>query len=165
MRLKAAAFAFGAPHIEIAQELHLDPFKTRSAAAFAAAAPGIERKRAGGQPLRHRFRLRGEELANAVVESEIKNRRRARCTREPRLIDHHHVADAVRAGDRLARPGFLLTRLSFRLKQVPIKNFVNERRLARSGNAGDAVENAQRNFDIEVLEIVLPGAGDSDRGG
>jgi hypothetical protein len=42
---------------------------------------------------------------------------------------------------------------------------VDQRRLAGTGNARDAVENAERNFDVEVLEIVLAGAGDSERSG
>ena len=78
------------------------------------------------------------------------------------MIDHHDVANAVRAGDRFTRPRLLLARLSFRLEQVPIENFVDKRRFARSGNAGDADENAERNFDIEVLEIVFARAGDPD---
>src|SRR5437764_3428385 len=46
VRLKTAAFAFGAANVKIAQELHLDLFKPGAAAAFAAAAAGVERERA-----------------------------------------------------------------------------------------------------------------------
>ena len=112
VRLKAAAFAFGATHVEIAQELHLDLLEAGAATAFATAAAGVEGEGARGQSLRHRFRLRGEKLAHAIVESEVENRRRARRAREQRLIDHHDVADAMRAGDRFARAGFLLGSLA-----------------------------------------------------
>src|SRR3982751_5459618 len=44
VRLETLPFAFRAAHIKVAQELHLDFFKTGPAAALATAAPGIERK-------------------------------------------------------------------------------------------------------------------------
>ena len=165
VRLKAAALAFGATDEKIAQELHLDLLKACATAAFAAAAARVKREGARGQSLRHRFRLRGEKLPNTIVESKIENRRRARGARQHRLIDHHDVADAMRARHRLARARFLLGGRAFGLKQVSIQDFVDERRLSGSGNAGDAVENAQRNLDVEILEIMLPRAGYSDRSG
>ena len=69
--LKPFSFALGAAHIKIAQKLHLDFFKTGAGAAFATAAPGVERERARGQALRHRFGLRSEKFANAIVKTEI----------------------------------------------------------------------------------------------
>ena len=75
VRLETFAFTFRAAHIKIAQELHLDLFEPRARTALAAAAAGIERERARGKTLRHRFRLCGEKFADAIVKSEIKNRR------------------------------------------------------------------------------------------
>ena len=40
-------------------------------------------------------------------------------------------------------------------QQIPVKHVVDERRFAGAGNAGDTGENAERNFDIDVLEVVL----------
>ena len=74
VRLKAAAFAFGAAHIEVAQKLHLDFFKTGAATTFATSAAGIKRERARGQALQHRFGLRGKKFADAIVKTEIKDR-------------------------------------------------------------------------------------------
>ena len=165
VRLETAAFAFGATHIEIAQELHLDLLEAGAATALATAAAGVERERARGQSLRHRFRLGGEQFADAIVKPEIKNRRRARGARKLRLIDHHHFADPVRARDRFARAGLLVARLPFRLEQVPIKDVVDQSGFAGTRNAGDAVENSERNFDVEILEVVLSRAGDPDRAG
>src|SRR2546421_8324023 len=80
----------------------------------------------------------------------------------------------MRARDRFARAGFpcravalrrlVFARLSFRLKQMSIKHLMNESRLAGARDAGDTIENAERDFDIDILEIVLARAGDSDRG-
>ena len=69
----------------------------------------------------------------------------------------------MRAADRLAGARFLLARLAFRLQEIPVEDVVDERRFAGTGNAGDAGENAERNVDVDVLEIVLARAGDLDR--
>ena len=57
VRLKAATFALGAAHIEIAQKLHLDFLKPGAAATLATATAGVEGKGTSRQPLRHGFRL------------------------------------------------------------------------------------------------------------
>ena len=75
VRLKPAAFTFRTAHKKIAQKLHLDLFKTGARTALASTAAGVKRKRARGQALRHRFRLRGEQFADAIKQPEIKNRR------------------------------------------------------------------------------------------
>ena len=155
VRLKTSAFAFGAAHVKIAQELHLDFLETGAATTFAASAAGVEGERARGQALRHRFRLRGEEFTHAIVKTEIKNRRRARRARELRLIDHHDVADAMRAGHAFARARLLIARFTARSHQVPVENVVNECRFSGTGNAGHTGENSERNFDIDILEIVF----------
>ena len=46
---------------------------------------------------------------------------------------------------------------------MPVKHIVNQRRFTRAGDAGHASEHAERNIDIDVFEIVLAGADDSDR--
>ena len=53
--------------------------------------------------------------------------------------------------------------LAFRAQKISIKHIVNQGGFAGTGNAGDAGENAERNIDIDVLEIVLARAGDLDR--
>ena len=110
VRLEAPTFALRATDVEIAQELHLDFLETSSAATFATAAPGVERERARGQTLRHRLGQSGEEFAHPIINAEIKNRRRARRARKRRLIDHHDLADPVRAGHTFAGARFFAAR-------------------------------------------------------
>src|SRR5262245_7196855 len=102
MCLEPAPFTLRAAHKQVAQELHLDLFKPSAAAAFAAATAGIEGKRAGCEPLRHCIWLGCKKLTNAVVKPKVKNRGRTRCPGQHRLINHHDVADTMRAGDRPA---------------------------------------------------------------
>ena len=71
--------------------------------------------------------MRREQFAHPVVKAQIENRRRTRRARERRLIDHHYLADAMRAGDRLACAEFLIGGVAFGAKQVPIKHIVNKR--------------------------------------
>ena len=99
VRLKTFALAFGATHIEIAQELHLDLLEPCSRTTLTTAAAGVERERARREPLRHRFRLRSEQFTDAIVKAKIENRRGARRAREQRLIDHHDFTDAMRSAD------------------------------------------------------------------
>ena len=61
----------------------------------------------------------------------------------------------MRAGHGLARARLLFACLAFGPQKIPIKHIVNEGRFSGTGNAGDAGENPERNFDIDVLEIVL----------
>ena len=47
--------------------------------------------------------------------------------------------------------------------QIPIKHIMDQRALAAAADAGDAAEHAQRNGDIELLQVVLVRAHDLDR--
>ena len=161
--LESFSFAFGAADIEIAQELHLDLFESRAGTTFATAASGIERERARGQPLRHRFRSSGEKFADPIIKTEIQNRGRSRRTRERRLIDHHDFVNSMRAADRFARADFLVARLSLGREQLPIEHVVNQRRFTRTRYTGHAGENAERKIDIDVLKVVFASAGDLHR--
>ena len=75
VRLKPFAFAFCAAHEKITQKLHLNFLVSCAGATFAATAAGIKREGARREPLRHCFRLSGEQFANTIVESQIKQRR------------------------------------------------------------------------------------------
>ena len=45
-------------------------------------------------------------------------------------------------------------------RQRFVQDVVDERRFARAAHAGDGDENAERNGDVEILQIVLPRAAD-----
>ena len=63
--------------------------------------------------------------------------------------------DAVRA--RLVGRAVQLAR------QRAIEDLVDQRRLARAADAGDGDQHAERNLDVDVLEVVLARAFDDDR--
>ena len=64
----------------------------------------------------------------------------------------------------LQAPGSCSFAWPLRLEQIPVKHVVDQRGFAGAGDAGDAVENAERDLDVEILQIVFARAGDSDRG-
>ena len=78
------------------------------------------------------------------------------------MIDHHNFADAMGARDGLAGARFLVRRLTFGAEEISIEHVVNERGLARARYAGDAGKNAKRNFNVDVLQIMLARTGDLD---
>ena len=43
------------------------------------------------------------------------------------------------------------------------EDVVDQRAFARAGNAGDADEQAERDLDVDVLQIVVRGAADDER--
>ena len=45
-----------------------------------------------------------------------------------------------------------------------VEDVVEERALARAGNAGDAGEDAEGDADVDVLEVVLVGVADLEEG-
>ena len=53
-------------------------------------------------------------------------------------------------------------RLALGAQQRRVQDVLHQRRLARSGDAGDAHQTMQRNRDVDALQIVLGGAEDLD---
>ena len=141
MRLETSTFAFRAAHVEVAQELHFDFLEAGPTAALATSAAGVEGERACGQTLCHRFRQAGKQLAHPIVNPKVKDRSRTWRAGERRLIDHYNFAHAMRAGHALAGAGFLAPR-SACSEEILVKDFVDESRFARAGDAGYAGENA-----------------------
>src|SRR5207247_6992665 len=76
-----------------------------------------------------------------------------------RLIDLDDLVDELDAFDPVVRPR-LVARPVQRPRERLVQDVVDEGRLARSGNACNRREDAKRNLDVDVLEIVLPGAAD-----
>ena len=51
----------------------------------------------------------------------------------------------------------------FELFYIAVQNLVDQARFPRAGYAGDADEHAQRNFDVDIFQIVGARAFDLDR--
>ena len=99
----AAPIAVRAAQIHIGQELHLDVFESVAAAGWATTVAGIETEHAGfvGALFCHR-RFR-EQIADRIEGTDVARGIRARSSTNRGLVHHDHVADQVRAGQRLVR--------------------------------------------------------------
>ncbi len=70
------------------------------------------------------------------------------------MVDEHDVRNLLDALDRLVRARRIL-RLAERVQQAVVEHVLDERGLARAAHAGHGDEAAQRNLDVDVLQVVL----------
>ena len=92
-----------------------------------------------------------------VEQPDVGRRVRARRAPDRGLVDVDDLVDLVEAADALVRTRPLLRpveAVGHRLEQ----HLVHERRLARPRNAGDGAEDAERNLDVDLAQVVLGGA-------
>ena len=134
--------------------MHLDLLGALPLAGLAAAALDVEAEPAGLVAADLRLARLGEELADQVEHARVRRRVAARRPADGRLVDLDDLVDLRDAEDLLVLAG-LLARLVEPPLQRPEQNLVDQRALARSGDARDADEAAQREFDVDVLEVVF----------
>ena len=155
----ARAFADLAGHVDVRQEMHFNLQDTVALACFAAAALDVEAEAAGFVAAHLRLARLAEQLADGVEDARIRRRIRARRAADGLLVDVDDLVDVFEALDFL-----VLARLALRMIEARgdalVENFVDERRLARARNARDERQRAERESDIDVLEVVLGRADD-----
>ena len=153
----ALAVALLARHVDVGQEVHLDLDLPVAAADLAAPALDVEREAPRLVAARPRLLGLGEEVADDVEEAGVGRRVRARRAPDRRLVDLDDLVELVEAehgGVRARALARAVQAVGHRLEQ----DLVDQRRLARARHAGDARQHAQRDVDVERLEVVLLGA-------
>ena len=154
----APALALLARHVDVRQEVHLDRDDAVALAGFASAALDVEREAAGLVAARPRFGQHREQLADEREQPGVGRGIRPRRAADRRLIDLDDLVDQIRSPRspraRRARP----SRDRACVASDAVQDFVDERRLARSADAGHGDERAQRERDVDVLEVVRAGA-------
>ena len=71
------------------------------------------------------------------------------------LIDQHDIVQPLGARELPEKAGGIAAlRLAQRVRNGAIEHLVHQRRLARTGDAGDADQHAQRNLDIHAAQVV-----------
>ena len=156
----AAAGVAGDP--DIRQEVHLDPFLTGPLARLAPAARLIEAEPAGRIPPHLGLGELGEELADQVEGAGIGRRGRVRRAPQRRLVDADHFVDVFQALDRLVGAGSQLCAVQRPRGRFP-EDVFHQRALARARDARDGGDDAQRESNVEVPEVMLPRPFDHDR--
>jgi hypothetical protein len=147
--------------VDVGQEVHLDLDGAVAGAGLAAAAAHVEGE-APGQVAPHLGLGRlGEELADVVEHAGVGGRVRTRRAADGRLVDVDHLVEVLDALDLAVPAGQGLGPVQL-LGQRAQQDVVDQRRLARARDAGDRHQAAERERDVDVLEVVLPGAAHGD---
>ncbi len=157
----AAAVAYLALHVDIGHEVHFDAALAVALAGLAAASGDVEAEAAGLVAALARLGQHGEQIADRREDAGVCRRIGARRAADGRLIDAHDLVDLLGAGERVVRAG-LFARAVNRLGQRAIENVVDEGAFAAAAHAGDDGHHAERDAQIEVLQVVLARSGDGE---
>src|SRR5262249_20962489 len=144
-----------------------DRLQALAFASRTASAAGVERETARAVAAHARFVRLGVEPPDRVPEADVGGWTRARRLADRRLIDFEHAIDRLPAANLLAAVELRVPALAPRareLDEIGIEHVARESALAAAGDAGDHVEPAQRNPDLEPFQIVQIGARDDERG-
>ena len=153
----ALALARLARDVDVGQEVHLDLDLPVALARLAAAALDVEREPAGLVAAHLRVGRQRVQLADVREQVGVRRRVRARRAADRALVDLDHLVEGLDALDPV-----VLARLhAHPLKLVGerlVDDLVHERRLAGARDAGDRDELADRELDVDALQVVLGGA-------
>src|SRR6266567_5442682 len=152
-RIVAAAAAHFTHHVNVGKKIHFDAAEAVSLAGFAAAAFYVEAEAPGAVAALARFRKHGEEIADRSEDAGVGSRIRAWGAADGGLIDFDDFVDLLGAENFAVCGGCFGGAIEF-LREGAIENVVDERGLARAGNAGDDGEQPERKRDIDFFEIV-----------
>ena len=158
-RLTVVAFAAAdlAGHIDVGEEVHLDLDDAVAAAGLAASAFFVEAEASlvvafglgvgGGR----------EQVADQIKRACVGGRVGAGRASDGRLVDGDDLVKLFHAFDGavFARNGSGAVQL---LRQRLVENLVDQGALSRAGDSGDAGHHAQREFYVNIFQIVLRGA-------
>jgi hypothetical protein len=142
---------------DVGQELHLGRDDALALADLAPPARDVEREVARVVSGDARAARRGVDPADLVVALHVGDGIRARGPADRGLIHHHHVAQAARAQKLAMRARGargLLVAAALGAQQRRVERLFDEAALSRAGHARDAREDAQRDPDVDVLEVV-----------
>ena len=113
----------------------------------------LKLKRPGPVAALARFGQHGEQLADGSEDAGVGGRIRTRRAADGRLIDLDDLVDLLGAFDFAERAGALHRAVQL-LRQRAVENVVHQRGFSRAGNAGDDGEQAERQLEIEIFQIV-----------
>src|SRR5262249_3622819 len=149
----ALALADVAGDVNVGQKMHLDLDHAVALAGLAAPALDVEGEAAGLVAARLRLGQAREPFADRGERAGIGRRMAARRAADRRLIDVDHLVEMFEALDTLVRGRGLGGAVELARDRL-VERIDQERRLAAAGYAGDAGEQAERDFGGDVLEVV-----------
>src|SRR5690606_23332482 len=101
----------------------------------------------------------GEQFAQRREQPGVGGRVGTRRAPDRRLVDVHDLVEQVQAFDRAVRRGLVRGAVDLVGGQC-VQRVVDQGRLARAGYAGDRGEQAGRDREVDVLQVIAAGAFD-----
>ena len=158
----ALALADVAGDVDVGQEVHLDLDDAVALAGLAAAALDVEAEAAGLVAARLRLGQAGEPLADRREGAGVGRGVGARRAPDRRLVDVDDLVDVLQPLDAVVRGGGLAGAVDLARDRL-VERVDQEGGLAAAGDAGDAGEQAERDFGGDVLQVVAARVDDLQR--
>ncbi len=158
----ALALADVAGDVDVGQEVHLDLDDAVALAGLAAPALDVEGEAAGRVAARLGFGQAGEPVADRRERAGVGRGVGARRAPDRRLVDVDDLVEMLEPLELVVGAGMLARAVEL-ARDGLVDGVDQERRLAAAGDAGDAGEEAERDFAGDVLEVVGARAGDAER--
>ena len=149
-----AGFTFD---LYVGQEVHLDHAHAGTTAGLAAAAFDVEGKPPGFIPPDFGFGQIGEDLSDVGEDTGVGRWIRTRGAPDGRLVDLNYLIHMLQPLEFLVGHGAFEALVEM-LSQNGVEGLVDQRGFAAAGNAGHTAKSTQRNFGIDLLEVVAGGA-------
>ena len=102
-----------------------------------------------------------KELADFIKQFDVGSRIRTRRTTDRRLVDRDHLVHQFDALKRTVVAGFGNAAVKFFAKFF-FDDVVDQRAFATAADAGDADEFAQRDFNVDVFQVVVSRSIDAE---
>src|SRR6185369_3200106 len=156
LRFVACAFALLTDQLYVRKELHLDRDRTVPLTILTASTGNIEREMSGSEAAFLGFGKRRVQIANAVESLDIGNWIRSRRSTNRRLIYQNNLVNVVVSLNLLPEGSARRSsqRLLLRNRQRLVQDVVQKCGLSRAGNSGDRDQHAERNFNVDVFQVV-----------
>ena len=146
-------------HVNRRQKVHFD-FQHPAALAFLASpALDIKAEPARSVPANLRRRQTGKQVADLIEDAGVRRRVAARRPADRRLVHDDYLPQRLLATQRLELAGPILRVVKI-AEQRPPKHAVDQRAFARATDAGHARDRPQRDFQMDVLQIILRSTND-----
>ena len=146
-------------HPDVRQKIHLQLGRPVAVARGAPSAVDVEREPAGGVSPRLGLVHLGEQVSDLIEHLHVSRRVAPRRASDRALVDRDDLVQVLDAGDRIVVADVVLG-LVQRVPQGRLQDAADQRAFAAARHPGHARHHAQRDVDVDVLQVVVPRAVD-----
>src|SRR6266542_1432158 len=143
-----------AGNVDVREEVHFDLHQSVAFARLTPAALYVEREAAWSIAANFRFRHFCEQPANRREQPGVCRGIRSWRATDRALVDVNDLVEVLESGDTIMSAGNGAGAEEVACER-PVKDVLDERRLARPGYAGDRDEKPERYLDVDVAKVVL----------